>query len=407
MNDSATSSANMPLPAVARAFLHVLGRIRQGYLIVLTPEKERKTFGNSKQTPQAVLSINDWVVCGRILAINNIGFAQAYAEGLIDSPDLLALFRLALLNEFEWRPLLKGSSLANFFRILGRHISKNTRRKSIKNMRAHYENKTDLFRLCFDPGLNYSSGWFNGDYSQSLERAQYAKYQHIIESLGLKPGMRVLDVGCGYGGFLFYAARQGILVDGITISRQEYTFVNEKIEGVALTETARIFLNDYRDRLVSKGLYYDAIISLEMFQAVGESLWDVYFKALFAALKINGKVFIHTAVINEDYYLGYRAHNDFIRQFIFPGMMLASPARVSFSAEKAGLKTIHMTGLARDYLETFRLWRINFEINADAIKKLGMDESAMKMWRLYLSYAEVAFETERANGLEIILEKTN
>ncbi|MBA4707242.1 SAM-dependent methyltransferase [Aquitalea aquatica] len=385
------------LPPSARLLLSRLQRLQSGGLRLLTPAGHALWFGQPQHSVNAELHIHDWAGCRKLLTAGDIGFAEAYRDGLLDSPELTALLRLALRNEHAVPPALSGSLPARWWYRLKHLLRRNSRRGSRRNIHAHYDLGNDFYRLWLDPSWTYSSAWFNGDYTQSLQQAQQAKYQRICDTLGLQPGMRVLEIGCGWGGFAEHASRAGIAVHGITISPAQLELARQRLAGQPL---AQLELRDYRDL----DGQYDAVVSIEMFEAVGEAYWPQYFRTVRRLLHPGGQALIQSITIADAYFERYRAKSDFIQQFIFPGGMLPSPARFSQTASAAGLHTSQRLDFGPDYAETLRRWRQAFENTLDSVRQQGFDEAFIRLWRLYLCYCEAGFDEGRIGVSQFLLQ---
>lgn len=386
-----------PLPLFARLFLSRLRGIQRGNLHLLTPEGTSLWFGQAGTAPHAELRILDWSACKRLLLAGDIGFAEAIRDGQLDSPDLTALISLALQNESALGTAFTGSLPARCWYLVKHALRFNSRAGSQRNIHAHYDLGNDFYRLWLDNTWTYSSALFNGRKDLSLADAQAAKYQRICDVLGLKAGMRVLELGCGWGGFAEHATRQGIQVHGITISRAQLDFAKQRLAGAPL---ATLELKDYRDITGQ----YDAIVSIEMFEAVGETYWRQYFNQVRSLLKPGGQALIQTITIADDRFESYRRSSDFIQEFIFPGGMLPSPSVFEQQALKAGL---HMQGrldFGPDYAETLRRWRSAFESSLDSVRNQGFDDAFIRLWRLYLCYCEAGFDEGSIGVSQFLLQ---
>jgi cyclopropane-fatty-acyl-phospholipid synthase len=389
------------LPAMAQLFVSLLMRIRHGHVLLIGPNGEQKISGDPHNQPGARLVVHDWRACGLILRSGDIGFAEAFRNGWVSTPDLAQLLRLAMRNEDALGQTVNGSALMRFWYGLLHRLRPNTRRGSRRSIHAHYDIGNAFYELWLDRTWSYSAALFNGDYTLDLEQAQYQKYQNMVDALELKPGMKVLEIGCGWGGFALHAARQGIQVDGITISDAQAQVARQRIQAEGLTQSATIRLCDYRD---TQG-QYDAVVSVEMFEAVGQRFWPVYFETVHQRLKPGGKAMIQSITIEESRFDSYRNSSDFIRQFIFPGGMLPTPDRFIEQAGKAGLNARVCVAFGRDYAETLRRWARAFEQQHEQVKQQGFDDVFMRTWALYLAYCEAGFDEGRTNVIQFLLEK--
>lgn len=396
------SSANArPLPpAISSVFLRVLSNLQEGHLSLYTPDNLHMEFGWHGSQPHAELHINDWRACQQILSAGDIGLAKAWREGWLDTPDLTALLRLALRNEPAMQKFVSGSWLARCWFWLQHQLRPNSRKGSSENIHAHYDIGNDFYRLWLDESMTYSAALFEGDTTRSLEEAQNAKYQRIIDLLALQPGQQVLEVGCGWGGFATYAAKQGIAVHGITISAAQLEWAQAHIQAQGLGDLVQLELCDYRDLSGQ----YDAIVSIEMFEAVGTRYWPGYFQMLRARLKPGGKALVQSITIAEDRFKQYQRSSDFIRESIFPGGMLPSVERFVQAAEKSGLRHLSTTAFGADYAETLRQWRQRFTAQLDAVQAQGFDAAFLRTWHLYLCYCEAGFDEGRTDVCHFLLQ---
>lgn len=389
------------LPTMAQLFVSLLMRIRHGHVLLVGPNGEQKVFGDPHHQPGARLVVHDWRACGLILRSGDIGFAEAFRNGWVSTPDLAQLLRLAMRNEDALGQTVNGSALMRFWYGLLHRLRPNTRRGSRRNIHAHYDIGNAFYALWLDKTWSYSSALFQGDFTLDLEQAQSQKYQNMLDALQLKPGMKVLEIGCGWGGFALHAARQGIHVDGITISPAQADIARQRIEAEGLTDKAAIRLCDYRD---TQG-HYDAVVSIEMFEAVGQRFWPIYFETVYQRLKPGGKAMIQSITIEESRFESYRNSSDFIRQFIFPGGMLPTPVLFMDHARSAGLNTSVNVAFGQDYAETLRRWARAFEQQQEQVKEQGFDDVFMRTWALYLAYCEAGFDEGRTDVIQFLLEK--
>jgi len=388
-------------PLAVRMFLRLLERLRHGRLELVTPHGTTLTFGEPQQPRTAHLHIRDWRACARILRAGDIGFADSHAAGWVDCDDLAALLRLALRNREALEKGVYGGRVAGWWYRLRHLLRANTRRGSRRNIHAHYDLGNDFYRLWLDQGMTYSSAIF--DYpGQALADAQTAKYRRIVDQLGLRAGDSVLEIGCGWGGFAEYAAAQGVRVHGVTISPAQLEVARQRLQHSGLAHLATVELRDYRDLQGQ----YDAVVSIEMLEAVGERYWPRYFDVVAACLKPGGRAMIQSITIAEARFLRYRDSSDFIRETIFPGGMLPSPERLSAQAGRAGLQLRDQFFFGRDYAETLRRWEQDFMARRDDIAALGFDERFLRLWRLYYTYCEAGFDEGQIDVGQFLLAKT-
>jgi cyclopropane-fatty-acyl-phospholipid synthase len=292
-----------------------------------------------------------------------------------------------------------GGWLSQVWYGLRHRLRRNTRSGSRRNVHAHYDIGNAFYARWLDPSLTYSSAVFDGHFEASLEAAQHAKYQRIIDTLGLRAGMRILEIGCGWGGFALHAARQGIHVHGVTISLAQLEFALQRVHEQRLADRVKLELRDYRT-LTGQ---YDGIVSIEMFEAVGERFWPTYFGILRDRLMPGARALVQTITIDDSHFAAYRATSDFIREYIFPGGMLPSPERFIAVAKRSRLAGQVTLAFGRDYAETLRRWRSAFETQLEAIRAQGFDETFVRTWRLYLAYCEAGFDEGRTDVMQFVL----
>lgn len=403
MTLSRTLSSPQTAPASGRLLLALLERIRVGHLILVTPDGQQRVFGDPHAAPGVRLELRDWRACGAILRKGDIGFAEAWRAFWVETPDLAALLRVAIRNERALQRTVYGGWLSQVWYGVRHRLRRNTRTGSRRNIHAHYDLGNAFYARWLDRSLTYSGAVFDGRFHQSLETAQHAKYQRIIDTLGLRAGMRVLEIGCGWGGFAIHAARLGIHVHGVTISLAQLEFAQMRVTEARLSGRVKLELRDYRT-LTGQ---YDGIVSIEMFEAVGEQFWPAYFRILRERLGPRAQALVQTITIDHARFAAYRASSDFIREFIFPGGMLPSPQRFIAAAQRAKLAAQVSLAFGRDYAETLRRWRSGFEAQLEAIRAQGFDETFIRTWRLYLAYCEAGFDEGRTDVIQFVLESAN
>ncbi|ALK34801.1 SAM-dependent methyltransferase [Burkholderia plantarii] len=399
MNLLRTLTFRSHVPVAGRLFLALLARIRVGHLTLETPDGAHHVFGDPHAKPSAALKLLDWRACRAILRAGDIGFADAWRASWLDSPDPVALLRLAIRNEAALSPAVTGGHVARLWYALRHRLRANSRTGSRRNIHAHYDIGNAFYGLWLDPTWTYSGALYDGDAARALDVAQAAKYQRIVDTLGLRAGMHVLEIGCGWGGFAEHAARLGIHVHALTISAEQHAFAQRRIHDARLGAFARIELRDYRD---AHG-QYDAIVSIEMFEAVGEAFWPEYFATLARCLAPGARALVQSITIDDAHFAAYRASSDFIRETIFPGGMLPSPERFAAAARAAGLAAAPTLAFGADYALTLRAWRQAFDARRDAVRTQGFDECFIRTWRLYLMYCEAGFAERKTDVMHFVV----
>jgi cyclopropane-fatty-acyl-phospholipid synthase len=386
-------------PWHGRLLLELLGRLQAGQLRLQLPSGEWRSYGAAAAGPAAELRLLDWRACERVLRGGDIGFGEALRRGWLESPDLVALMRLALRNEAALAAGFWGGPAARCLQRLRQGLRRNTRRGARANIHAHYDIGNDFYRLWLDDSWTYSAALFEGEAGRPLEAAQAAKYQRILDRLDLRPGQRVLEIGCGWGGFACHAARRGLHVHGVTISPAQLEVARARVAAAGLQAQVQLELRDYRDL---RG-HYDAVVSIEMFEAVGQAFWPRYFAQLRERLAPGGQALVQTITIGETRFARYARTSDFIRHYVFPGGMLPTPARFLAAAARAGLGVRDLLCFGADYALTLRHWRERFEQALPAVRALGLDETFVRTWRLYLAYCEAGFAEGRTDVVQFHL----
>jgi len=285
-----------------------------------------------------------------------------------------------------------------------RHLlNRNSRKGSRKNIHAHYDLGNPFYRLWLDETMNYSSALFEGDLTRPTSDAQAAKVRRALTECRLQPGERLLEIGCGWGALAEMGAREfGAHVTGVTLSTEQLAFARERMERHGVAPLTDLRLQDYRD--IADGPF-DAIASIEMFEAVGREYWGDFFSTLHRNLKPGGRACIQTITIRDDLFERYARSSDFIQQYIFPGGMLPSPSAFRAEAAKAGLAIERELAFGRDYAETLRRWRVQFLARDRQVRKLGFDERFMRIWEFYLAYCEAAFATGNTDVVQFTLRR--
>lgn len=390
------------LPRAAKLLIKLLHRLQHGKLTLITPKGTRVNFIGDEPGPSADMHIHDWRMAGKVLRSAEIGFAEAYRDKYFDTTDLSALLEFAVANSLAIEKVFFGNKLFNFVYRIAHALRSNTREGSKKNIHAHYDLGNEFYSRWLDPSMTYSSALFNIDFSQNLETAQRAKYERILARLNLQPGQHILEIGCGWGGFAEYAAKtRGVKITGITISQAQFDYALQRITNAGLGHLVELRMQDYRD---VRG-EYDAVVSIEMFEAVGEKFWLGYFDVVRSVLKPGAKAVIQTITIAADAFGYYRKSSDFIRQFIFPGGMLPSVPVFVDLAKQAGLTQTNLYEFGLHYAETLRRWRLRCDDIPQDLRRLGFDDAFQRVWRFYFSYCEAGFRSGRTNVMQIELSK--
>ena len=382
-------------------FLKQISKIKYGKIEIITPEKKKyKFFGNTKE-PKAKIEIKSYESINKILSNGSLGFAESYLDGHIHTEDLKTLMTFFVKNEKYLNFIFKKNL---FIRILGyirKKLTENTIYQNKRNISYHYDLGNDFFKHWLDKNLTYSSAIFKKNKS-NLEAAQINKLDKICKLLRLKPSHHLLEIGCGWGSFAIYAAQKyKCKITCITLSEKQYLFVKKKINNLNLNKQIHVQLIDYRNL---KGKF-DRVASIEMFEAVGEKYWDLYFKKIKNFLKPNGLAAFQIITIDNKRFSNYKKNNlDFIQKYIFPGGMLPSREIIQNIIIRNGLSQTYIKNFGKDYSRTLREWVLRFKKSWSFIKPLGFDNRFRRMWEYYLNYCQTGFELGTLNVVQISVQ---
>ena len=382
----------IPNSVLERRWLDAIKRIEIGELTFVAPSGERHVVTGTKPGPKAQFRIKSWDVVARMVARGDIGLGEDYIAGAWDRDNVEALFSLFLLNIEQLEGYAHGGMLNRLsFVLLNTVARRNSQGGSRRNIEAHYDVGNDFYSLWLDETMTYSSALYKTP-NAPLSDAQRAKYQRILDKVGARA--QILEVGCGWGGFAETAVEREHAVTGITISPSQHAFATKR-----LGAGADIRLEDYRK---TKGLF-DAIVSIEMFEAVGERYWPQYFQTLAERLKRGGRAVVQTITVRDDLFAGYRTRSDFIRHYVFPGGMLPSLGRFSEEAQRAGLKVLDVFSFGQDYAQTLREWSKRQQEAENKIRALGHDDAFLRNWHFYLGICAAAFAVKRTDVHQVEL----
>jgi cyclopropane-fatty-acyl-phospholipid synthase len=388
--------------AAERILLSAAARIRIGCLTVVMPDGRRRVFGDRTADRRAEIHVHDRAAAVRLLLHGETGAGEAYMDGQWSSPDLEALIELAALNRAAlamhagwWRRLF------DLPRRLAHRARRNSKAQARQNIAAHYDLGNEFYRLFLDETLTYSCAVFESP-GQSLADAQRAKYRRIAEGAGLRAGMHVLEIGSGWGGFALYAAGElGCRVTSITISKEQHALARERVLEAGLEHLVDIELRDYRD---VEG-EFDAVVSIEMLEAVGAEYYTTYFEAVDRLLRPGGRFSLQVITFPDVAYEAQRRGANWIQTYIFPGGLCPSLAVVERSLHGTRLLLRDARDIGPHYATTLRAWRTRFMANLDAVRAQGFDERFTRMWEYYLALSEAGFAAGLTQDHQIVLEK--
>lgn len=392
-----------PAPAPARAVFRMLKALRVGTLDMQLPDGAQAHFGSGAEgEPRASMRLLDWAVCSAALKSGDIGFAEGYLDGHWTTPDLVALLELFIANRDAIESVVYGTWWGRLAYRVRHLLNRNSRRGSAKNIHAHYDLGNRFYRLWLDDTMNYSGALFDGDLTRPTGEAQTAKVLRALAQCRLQQGQRVLEIGCGWGALAEVAVREfDVRLTGVTLSSEQLAFAQERLAAAGLAGRAELRLQDYRD---IDDPPFDAIVSIEMFEAVGHEYWATFFRTLRERLAPGGRACIQSITIRDDLFDRYLRSTDFIQQYIFPGGLL--PSREAFRAEaaRAGLKVVDEFAFGPDYAETLRRWRLRFLACDAQVRRLGFDTRFIRIWEFYLAYCQAAFASGSTDVVQFTLQ---
>ena len=383
---------------IFKKYLSDIGeKISNGKLTITLPNNESLEFFG-KGDLKSNLKLNSYMPILRTITSGHVGFAESYLKGEWTSSDLESLLEIMVTNlpeafSAKSKIHLTYNRIIHFFR-------ENTKSRAKKNIQYHYDLGNDFYKLWLDKTMTYSSAIFKNE-KESLAEAQENKYQLLIDSLDIKPHHKVLESGCGWGGFAEYAAKKvGCTIKGITISPSQLKFATNRIKELNLDNKVSLELCDYRDL---KGKY-DRVVSIEMIEAVGEKYWRNYFKKIKDVLKKDGLAGIQVILINNKSYQKYSKSVDFIQKYVFPGGMLPSQEKLNENYVNAGLIEINSHSFGKSYAKTLTIWHKEFLNSLSSIKKLGFDTKLERIFKYYFSYCKAGFNSEKIDVAQKIIK---
>jgi cyclopropane-fatty-acyl-phospholipid synthase len=389
------------LPRIVRMALGFGAHLTRGTLDVTLPNGRRYRLGGREPGPAAEMTVHSYAFASRLINGGDIGIAEAYLHGDWDTPDLTQFLYLFCVNHDLIQSMLGNNPVMRLVQVVRHWFNRNTKRQARKNIYAHYDIGNAFYSAWLDPSMTYSSAIFE-DGTQDLTAAQHNKYRRLAEAIDLKPGQKVLEIGCGWGGFAEYAARHyDAHVVGLTISTEQRDFARKRMADAGLSDKVEIRFQDYRDE---RGLY-DRIVSIEMIEAVGEQFWPRYFTQMRDRLLPGGLAGVQAITIQDKFFQTYRSEVDFIQRYVFPGGMLPSPEILKSLGERFSVPVIRERIFGLDYARTLALWRDNFRAAWPSLTPLGFDDRFRRLWEYYLAYCEAGFMSGNIDVRQVVFAK--
>jgi len=382
-----------------KIIFNILKKINVGYLEITSSSGELLKFGNYDDKLKADLKIKSSALNYNLIKGGSVGLAECYMRNEFETSNLSNLIELAARN-ITIVHKFSGILDLKFLNFIKNKFIKNTKSRSRENIAKHYDLGNDFFSLWLDKTLTYSSAIFD-EQNKDLDQAQNNKYQKLINLIQPSNGDKVLEIGCGWGGFAEYLGKNyDVKLDCITISKKQYEYAKERIHNCGLNEKVNIEIKDYRD-LNSK---YNSIASIEMIEAVGQNYLESYFKTIKDNLSDGGKAAIQAITIDDSLYDRYRNKQDFIQKFIFPGGFLPNKNTINKLVSKNGLSVNSYISYANHYADTLAIWRDEFNKKWSLIKDQGFDLTFKRMWEFYLSYCEAGFKSKNIDLIQFSMQ---
>ncbi len=378
-----------------------LSKIKYGNLEVKFPSGEIKIYSGIEDGLTASIKIHNYNFLSYIFKRGSVGYAEAYMKGFYSTDNLTNLLMLSHKNEQYFLDNINSNIFYSTLSKFKHFLNDNSKSQSKKNIKYHYDLGNKFYEKWLDQSMTYSSAIFDTQNTNLLD-AQQNKYKKIADSLSLNENSKTLEIGCGWGGFSsFIAKNYKCKVDAITISREQFDYTASKIQKEGLGEKVAVQFKDYRE-ISNK---YSNIASIEMFEAVGKKYWNSYFDIIQNSLAEDGKAALQIITINENRAKDYQNRPDFIQQYIFPGGMLPTKKQLEISAKEVGLKCLELLSFGKSYAKTLNIWNSQFQDSWNDVSRFGFDEKFKRMWEYYFSYCETGFLTKSTDVSHFLIHK--
>ena len=389
------------LPRYFKPVFEKIKNVEKGRLDIVLQDGRRFRIEGAEPGHVAEVHIHHPDVFARTIREGDMGFCDAYLEGQWSTPDLMAFMDMVHDGAEDMYDGFPGQALVRAYEKLRFWLQSNSKRQAKKNISYHYDLGNDFYALWLDDTMTYSSAKFETG-QESLEKAQTQKYASMVDQMGAQPGDHILEIGCGWGGFAEYAAKErGLKVTCLTISQEQFNYAVERIEKAGLSDMVTFKMQDYRNET---GVY-DGIASIEMFEAVGQQYWPAYFNTVRDRLKPGKQATLQIITVGDHRWEAYTSRPDFIQKYIFPGGMLPSPAKLREAVQNAGLKVEKSIEFGESYSQTLRRWHETFNEKWDQVAAMGFDERFKRMWNFYLTSCAGTFHSGNCDVTQITISR--
>nr|WP_213396031.1 cyclopropane-fatty-acyl-phospholipid synthase family protein [Yoonia sp.] len=398
-----TTHGQTGLPRYFSNVFDALKTMKRGRIDIILPDGRHFRADGAEPGYVAEVHVHNTDVFARTVREGDLGFCESYMDGWWSTPDLMAFMDLMHDDMEHIYDGFPGQFLVRFYERMRFWLQNNSKKQARKNISYHYDLGNEFYGLWLDDTMTYSSAKFVTG-QESMEAGQIEKYKSMVDQMGVQPGDHVLEIGCGWGGFAEYAAKErGLRVTGLTISQAQHDYAVERMQKAGLSDKVTIKMQDYRDE---KGIY-DGIASIEMFEAVGEKYWPVYFETLHDRLKPGKNATLQIITVEHRRWHVYKRGVDFIQKYIFPGGMLPSPVVLRQEIEKAGLHVAQSIEFGESYSQTLRRWHDTFNARWDQVQALGFDDRFRRMWNFYLTSCAGTFHSGNCDVTQITVTRAS
>ncbi|WP_445809767.1 class I SAM-dependent methyltransferase [Yoonia sp.] len=398
-----TTHGQTGLPRYFSNVFDALKTMKRGRIDIILPDGRHFRADGAEPGYVAEVHVHNTDVFARTVREGDLGFCESYMDGWWSTPDLMAFMDLMHDDMEHIYDGFPGQFLVRFYERMRFWLQNNSKKQARKNISYHYDLGNEFYGLWLDDTMTYSSAKFVTG-QESMEAGQIEKYKSMVDQMGVQPGDHVLEIGCGWGGFAEYASKErGLRVTGLTISQAQHDYAVARMQKAGLSDKVTIKMQDYRDE---KGIY-DGIASIEMFEAVGEKYWPVYFETLHDRLKPGKNATLQIITVEHRRWHVYKRGVDFIQKYIFPGGMLPSPVVLRQEIEKAGLHVAQSIEFGESYSQTLRRWHDTFNARWDQVQALGFDDRFRRMWNFYLTSCAGTFHSGNCDVTQITVTRAS